>query len=86
MKARTLIESSSFGPEQVAAMGKALEDAWARIAGEVDDRAEAIEAARFALADIILGLGAQGNSDPQWLSNTAVQLMLSRGPGEPPAP
>ena len=40
--------------------------------------AEAIEAARFALADIILSLGVQGSFNPQWLAGTAVQVMLSR--------
>jgi hypothetical protein len=80
MKARQLIESSSFGPEQVKAMGTALDDAWARIAPRVDDRTEAIHAARFALADIILSLGAQGNFDSEWLASTAAQLMLSRLP------
>jgi hypothetical protein len=59
-------------------MGKALDDAWAEIAPSVDDRPEAIQAARFVLADIILSLGAQGNFDPQWLADTAVQLMVSR--------
>jgi hypothetical protein len=78
MKARQLIENSSFGPDQVKAMGKALDDAWAQLAPSVDDRPEAIQAARFALADIILSLGGQGNFDPEWLAGTAVQLMLSR--------
>jgi hypothetical protein len=78
MKARQLILNSSFGPDQVKAMGKALDDAWAQIAPSVDDRPEAIQAARFTLADIILSLGAQGNFDPEWLADTAVQLMVSR--------
>jgi hypothetical protein len=78
MKARQRIANSSFGPDQVKAMGTAFDDAWAQLAPSVDDRPEAMEAARFALADIILGLGAQGNFDPQWLADTAVQLMVSR--------
>jgi hypothetical protein len=78
MKARRLIESSSFGPDQVKAMGQALDNAWAQLAPSVDDRPEAIQAARFALADIILSLGAQGNFNPEWLADTAVQLMVSR--------
>jgi hypothetical protein len=78
MKARQLIENSSFGPDEVKAMGKALDDAWAQLAPRVDDRPEAIEAARFALADIILSLGAQGNFNPQWLADTAVKFMVTR--------
>ena len=77
MKARQLIESSPFGPDQVKAMGKALDDGWAQLAPSVDDRPEAVQAARFALADIILGLGAQGNFDPAWLAKTAVELMIA---------
>jgi hypothetical protein len=78
MKARQLIANSSFGPDEVKAMGQALDDAWAKLAPSVDDRPEAIEAARFALANIILSLGAQGNFDPERLADAAVQSMLSR--------
>jgi hypothetical protein len=81
LKARQHIENSSYGPDQVKAMGQALDDAWARLASRVDDRPEAIQAARFALADIILSLGAHGNFDPQWLADNAVGLMLSRASG-----
>jgi hypothetical protein len=77
MKARRLIENASYDPDQVKAMGMALDDAWAKIAPSIDDRLEAVEAARFALADIILGLAKNGNFDPQWLADTAVQVMLS---------
>jgi hypothetical protein len=84
MKARHLIENSSFGPDQVKAMGKALDDAWAQLAPSVDDRPEAVDSARFALADIILSLGGQGKFDPQWLADTAVQLMLARSSGFKP--
>jgi hypothetical protein len=86
MKARQLIANSSFGPEQVKAMGKALDDAWALLAPSVDDRPEAIQAARFALADIILSLGAQGNFDAKSLADTAVQLMVSRSSRFSPEP
>jgi hypothetical protein len=56
MKARQLIEKSSFDPDQVKTMGVALDDTWVRMAPSVDNRPEAVQAARFALADIILGL------------------------------
>jgi hypothetical protein len=59
-------------------MGQALDDAWAELAPSVDDRPEAIQAARFALADIILSLAAQGNFDAKWLAKTAVEFMLAR--------
>src|SRR5262249_54147639 len=78
MKARQLIENSSFGPDEVKAMAQALDDAWAEIAPGVDNRLEAIQAARFAIADIILSLGGQGNFDKVWPARTAVQLTTSR--------
>jgi len=40
--------------------------------------------ARFALADIVLGLAKQGNFDPKWLAETAVAVMHSRSSGTGP--
>jgi hypothetical protein len=37
-----------------------------------------MEAARYALADIILTLGGQGHFIAQWLADTAVQLLKAR--------
>jgi hypothetical protein len=78
MKARQLIQQASYGPDEVRAMGQALDDAWARIAPSVDDRPAAIDAARLKLADIILDLARQGNFDPGWLAETAVLVMASQ--------
>lgn len=78
MKTRPLIDTASYDPHQVKALGTAFDDAWERLAPSVSSRPEAVEAARFALADIILGLAKQGNFDPLWLADTAVQVMLSR--------
>jgi hypothetical protein len=80
MKARQLIASGTYGPEQLKALGQAFDDAWGRIAPTVSKRRSAIEAARLALADVILGLAKNGNFDPQWLADTAVQVMNSRSP------
>src|SRR5262245_55033246 len=67
-----------IGPDQVKAMGQALDEAWEQLAPSVDSSPEAIEVARFALADIILGLATQRNFDAKWLADTAVNLMLSQ--------
>jgi hypothetical protein len=80
MKARQLILSASYAPEQLKALGKGLEDAWERIAPHVSARADAIEAARLTLADIVLGLAKQGDFDPGRLTEAAVRLMLSGPP------
>ena len=78
MKARQIIAGGAYGPDQLKALGKAFDDAWARIAPTVSSRAKAIEATRLKLADILLGLAKEGNFDPQWLADTAVQLVLTR--------
>jgi hypothetical protein len=63
------------------ALGRAFDDAWERLAPSVGSSPEAIEAARFALADIVLGLAKNGSLDPEWLADAAVQVMLSRSSG-----
>lgn len=75
MKARRLIESASYDPEQLKALRKAFDDAWAQISPGVSTRPAAIEAARLKLAEIVLGLAKNGNLDPQKLADAAVQLM-----------
>jgi hypothetical protein len=77
MKARRLIESASYDPEQLKALRQAFDDAWERIAPDVSTRPTAIEAARLKLAEIVLGLAKNGNLDPQRLADAAVQLMCS---------
>jgi hypothetical protein len=78
MKARRLLESASYSPDELKALGEAFDDAWARLSPGVSSRAKAVDAARLALADVVLGLAKQGNFDPRWLADTAVQVMLSR--------
>ena len=78
MKARQLIANGSYGPDQLKALGKAFDDAWGRLAPTVSGRPNGIEAARLKLADVVLSLAKNGNFDPQWLADTAVQLMRSR--------
>ena len=82
MKARQLVASGSYDPDQLKALGQAFDDAWARIAPSVSQRPKAIEAKRLKLADIVLSLARTGNFDPRWLADTAVQLMLSRSPND----
>jgi hypothetical protein len=77
MKARQLIESATYYPDQVKALGQAFDAAWARIGPTISSRAHAIEAARLRLANIVLGLAKAGNFDPQQLADAAVQQMLA---------
>jgi hypothetical protein len=84
MKARQLIASGSYGPDQLKALGKAFDDAWDRVAPTVSNRPKAIDAARLKLAEIILSLAKNGNFDPQWLADTAVHVIRSRASGGRP--
>jgi hypothetical protein len=84
MEGRQLLANASYDPHQVRALGKGFDDAWDLLAPSVSSQPEAIEAARFALADVILGLAKHGNFDPQWLADNAVGLMLSRTSGSRP--
>ena len=77
MKARRLIESASYDPEQLKVLRTAFDEAWEGIAPGVSARPAAIEAARLKLAEIILGLAKNGKLDPQQLADGAVQLMNS---------
>jgi hypothetical protein len=78
MKARDLFRSASYGPDQLKALGEAFDDAWARISPNVSNRVQAIEGARLALAEVILGLAKNGDFDPKHLADAAVQIMASR--------
>jgi hypothetical protein len=71
---------SSFEPEQLQDLGKAFNIAWDRIAPNISTRGKHVDTARIMLADIIFGLTRHGNFEPQWLADTAVQVMLSRPP------
>jgi len=77
MKARRLIASGSYGPDQLRALGQAFDNAWSRIAPAVSQRPKAIDTARLKLAEILLSLAKTGNFDPQWLADEAVQAMQS---------
>jgi hypothetical protein len=78
MKARKVIASGSYGPDQLKTLGKAFDDAWERIAPTVSKRPKAIETARLRLADIILGLASKGDFDAQRLADSAIQAMRSQ--------
>jgi hypothetical protein len=76
--ARQTIENAPYAPDQVKALEKAFDEAWARIAPSVGDRPEAVQAAQIKLADNILNLARYGNFDSRWLADTAARMMISR--------
>jgi hypothetical protein len=75
MKARGLINTSSFEPETVEAMGQAFDDAWARIARMFDTNSVEIEAARMRLAKAMLSVATDGCTDVVALRADALVAM-----------
>jgi hypothetical protein len=78
MKARKLIEGSSYDPDTLRILFQAFDDAWAQVSPTISSsRPEAaIEAARMKLAHIILGLARRNTRDAKQLTEAAVQLMF----------
>ena len=72
MKARALIEAAAFGPETVTAMGEAFNRTWARIKRIFGNTPDAVETARTRLAEAILSVATEGNTDVEDLKNRAI--------------
>ena len=72
MKARALIDGAPFGPETVRAMGEAFNLAWARIKRIFGNVPDAVEAARITLAEAILSVAIERNTDVEDLKNRAI--------------
>src|SRR5262245_20704168 len=76
MSARTLFVNACYGPNELKILCKAFEDAWEQIAPGTDACTDAIEAARYRLATLLLGLANDGCVlDAERLARAAVQLM-----------
>ena len=78
MKARSLIANATFGPAELKIIGKAFDDAWEQLAPHVSSRADAVDAARYRLATMVLGLAKDAGGSPldaERLSESAIQLM-----------
>jgi hypothetical protein len=79
MKARKLLSDTVLDPDELKSVCRVFDDAWEQVAPHVDNRSEAIEAARLKLAELILGLARNGAHDPGQLVDAAVKQML-KGP------
>jgi hypothetical protein len=78
VKARQLIKGAVYDPAALKVIYKAFDDAWDQIAPAVSGRADALEATRLKLANVILGLASNGARDAQALADAAVQAMKLR--------
>jgi len=75
MQARALIHGASFGPETVKAMGEAFDQAWERIAPTFGNIPEEVEAARLMLAEAMLSVVTEGDTDVAALKDRAIEAM-----------
>jgi hypothetical protein len=75
MKARQLIDSASYGPDALNAMGKAFDAAWHEIAGNFGDDPRHIEVARVKLANALLSVAREETLDVDKLKNDALVAM-----------
>ena len=73
MKARELIDGASFGPDALKAIGRAFDEAWARIAGNFSDDQAA--GARLRLATAVLAVAEGGVRDVEVLKTKALEAM-----------
>ena len=56
MRARQLIQSAGYGPDQLRIIFRAFDNVWDQVAGGLGSDPQAIETARARLASIILTL------------------------------
>ena len=76
-KAKALIGGGKYNPQKLAVLYQAFDQAWKQIAPTFGARADAVEAARLKLANIVIGLAGDddGVRDADALAKEAVTLM-----------
>ncbi len=80
MKARRLIEASTFQPETLAVLFKAFDDAWSEFEPHLAGDEAATEQARLRLAHAVLILAREDDDDPEKVKNDALQVMALAAP------
>ena len=75
MDARHIIDSASYGPEALKAIGDAFDAAWVEIAGNFGDDPRDIEVARLKLANALLSVACEESRDVDVLKSGALQAM-----------
>jgi hypothetical protein len=78
MKARQLVARATFGPDVLKVLFRAFDDAWEEIGPGVSQRANAVDAARLRLANIILSLAKADTRDADQLKIEALQIFRSK--------
>jgi hypothetical protein len=75
MKARHLIDSASYGPEALKAIGQAFDEAWCEIAGNFGEDPRDVELARAKLANALLSVACEESRDVEALKHGALQAI-----------
>jgi hypothetical protein len=75
MKAGHIVDSASYGPEALKAIGEAFDEAWREIAGNFGNDPRDVELARVNLANAVLSVACDESRDVEALKNGALQAM-----------
>jgi hypothetical protein len=76
MKARQLIASSHYGPEQLKVLFQAFDEAWETIAPHCGNNGLSVQAMRLKLANAILDLARENCSDAEAMKEAALRLLV----------
>ena len=75
MRARRLIETSSFDPTSLHLLFHAFDEAWSEIGDHFNNEPKEIEQARLRLAHAVLIVAREDNDDAERLKDDALQGM-----------
>lgn len=73
-----VVRATSFGPDALAVIFKAYDQAWSEIAPRIGTEPAAIDSARTSLAIIVLGLAHAGTMAPDGLKTMAVAMFCAK--------
>jgi hypothetical protein len=76
-ESRQLISNSTYNPEQLRVIQAAFDSAWARIAPDVSNRPDSIEAACLKLVEAGLAVAKDGFTDPENLKERVLRMMFA---------
>jgi hypothetical protein len=75
MTARQLIDSTSYGPDAMKAIGQAFDEAWTSVAANFGDNPLDIEQARLKLANALLSVSSEDSRNVEALKKGALEAM-----------
>jgi hypothetical protein len=75
MRARRLIETSTFDPKTLRVLFQTFDEAWSEIADHFNNEPKEIEQARLRLAHAVLIVAREDSDDAERLKNDALRVM-----------